>query len=137
MKFSGKIKPMQESWIKKELSTLRRATLVMVVVVFSAIGCVIGYFIFSDVLSGPFENVAYAQNGSTMEVTVETKIPSRARLEYGTAPEYVNRVPMGEEYETKHKISLSGLLPDKAHFFRIVLEDQAGRLHTSGFYTVN
>lgn len=125
-----------ETWLRKELNELRGAAFAMSLVVFATIGCLLGYFLFSETLVGPFKNIAYAQSGSTMEVKVETRVPTRARVEYGTAPEYLNKKEMDEKYQTDHEIMVSGVLPGKPHFFRVILEDQSGRFHTSAFYTV-
>src|SRR3972149_7871338 len=102
---SDRINPMDETWLRKELNELRGAAFFLSLVVFATIGCLIGYFLLSDsFLTGPFENIAYAESGANFEVTVETKIPTRARVEYGTSTDYLNRVGMGEDYQTSHAL---------------------------------
>jgi len=126
-----------ETWLKKELNELRSASFTMALVVFAAIGCLIGYFFLSEsFLTGPFTRIAYARTPIGIEVDVETKVPARMRVEYGTSREYLNRMEMGKDFETEHSTNVVGLLPGKTHFFRVVLEDQRGQLHTSSFYTV-
>lgn len=125
------------SKIKKELMRLKSGTLFLVVVVFSVMGVILGYYLFGSGLTGTFNNVVYAYSGDEfMKVAVDTKEPMRTYIEYGTSTEILNRKNISRTFETHHYVDLNGLLPGKKHVFRIVAEDNTGVLYKSGFYFV-
>ena len=124
-----------KNWIQKDLRRLRNNTLVLVVITFSTLGVLLGYYLFSDTFRGSFNNVSYAYEGSEMKVEWETKFPARTRIEHGTSQIYLNETDFTESFETTHATEVIGLLPGKPHFFRLIAEDNTGEKYISDFYT--
>ena len=123
------------AWFTRELSKLKNRTLVLVVVAFATLGVLVGYYMFTDVFGGPFQNVSYAAvNGSALMIEWETSFPARTRVEYGTSEIYLNETDLSDTFETDHDVALGGLLPGAKHVFRLVAEDNAGQKFTSPFY---
>ncbi len=125
----------QETWVSQELNKLRRGTLVLVIIIFSFLGILVGYFFLSDFASGPFTKVSYTDSGRNLYIEWETRFPAKTQVEYGTSEIYVNETSLSEGYETLHKAYVGGLLPDKAHYFRLVAEDEFGQRFFSPFYS--
>jgi hypothetical protein len=124
-------------WLKNELHKLRKHALVLIVIVLSVIGVIAGYYVTSDMFTGPFKKMTYAMmSPSNIELALETTSPMRTKIEYGTSPDYVNQKQVSASYSKTHAVSLDGLLPGKPHMVRFVAEDQTGRLHVSDFYTI-
>ena len=127
---------MEKNWIQKDLRRLRNNTLVLVVIAFSTLGVLFGYYLFSDAFRSPFNNISYAYEGSEMKIEWETKFPARTRVEYGTSQIYLNETDLTDNFETEHEAEVIGLLPGKPHFFRLIAEDNTGEKHISTFYAV-
>lgn len=126
-----------KTWLQKELTSLRTNTLMLVVVAFSVLGVLIGYYLFSDVFGGAFKNVTFAAtNDSAVKIEWETNFPARTKVEYGTSEFYLNETNLTSEYDMEHDIEIGGLLPDKDHVFRLIAEDDRGNKHMSDFYKV-
>lgn len=123
------------TWLKSELLKLKRRTLTLVIISFATLGVLVGYYLFSGVFKGTFQNVTYAAaDSSNLRIEWETKFPARTRVEYGTNEIYLNETSFTSEYSMDHGISLEGLLPDKAHVFRLIAEDNTGKKFMSPFY---
>lgn len=125
------------SRIKKELMRLKSGTLFLVVVVFSILGVILGYYLFGMGVNGMFSRIAYAYPGNDlMQIEINTRVPARTYVEYGTSTEILNQKSISRTFETHHYTDVKGLLPGATHVFRVVAEDNTGDIYKSDFVFV-
>ena len=122
------------SWIPNELLNLRKKTSLLMAIILSILGILIGYYVVG--FNEPFSKVVYASVGNNIEIEWKTDIPTMAKVEYGTSPTFLNETQPTSMYKQDHGTLLLGLLPGKSHVFRLVAIDESGQTYTSRFYTV-
>ena len=129
------------SWLQKELKNLRNKTVLLFFFGLLFSGSLFGYFVVSEVIyivRDPVKNVSHAYAGeSNLKVNVETKEPTMVKIEYGTTEDALNERPVSVKYDMEHSVLIKGLLPDKAHSYRVVLQDEEGNTHKSDFFTAD
>lgn len=127
-----------DNWIQKELYKLKNETLILVVVVFSAFGLLLSYYVFNDVLGLPFKNITYRKyDDNLIGIKWESKTPLKTKVEYGTSQIYLNDTDYHETFETSHSVQVKGLLPGKDHYIRLVAEDAQGQKYTTPFFVAS
>ncbi len=76
----------------------------------------------------PLKSFSAKREGSQMEVEISMKVPAKVTVLYGTSPETLNHVDLGET--NKHNVQIiRGILPDKEHFVRIKTETANGNIY--------
>jgi hypothetical protein len=74
--------------------------------------------------------------GQGLQVSAVTKVPVKTKLEYGTSTIYLNSVEATHEAKKEHSLTVSGVLPNKKHYVRLVAYTEGGKQYTSDFYVV-
>ena len=114
---------------KKELNI----SIVSVVLILALFMILTGFYYYKKYF--PFSNVNLAkQPAGNVKVEFATKIPVKSKIEYGTTDVYVNSTDTTENYEKSHLKTVDGLLPEKNHYFRLVVWDENGNEYKSNFY---
>lgn len=123
--------------LRDQLRKLRSNTLVLMVVTFSVIGVLIGYYISGDLFTGPFKNVSIDTLGeSVIRVSFETSTPSITKIKYGTSDIYMNELTISESFSNNHQIDLRNLLPQRSHMIKLYAKEADGQEHLSPSYEV-
>lgn len=120
-----------------QLRRIRSRTLTLIVITFSVIGVLIGYYIVSDIFSGPFKNVSVDLLGeSSVRVSFETKSPAKTKVQYGTNDIYMNEVSVSSDFSSEHDIDLKNLLPQRLHMIKLFAKEASGREYLSPVYKI-
>lgn len=94
---------------------------------------ILGYYYYQNLF--PFSRVDIKQvTDSQAAVYIESRIPVKTAVQYGTSDFYFNETQPTQNY-TKTKLeTLEGLLPSRSHYFRILAWDENGKQYYSKFY---
>lgn len=85
----------------------------------------------------PFSDINVISAGKMRaEIQVKTRVPTKYKVEYGTSDLYLNETQVTTDYATQHESTISGLIPEKQHFIRVVAYDQSGKEYRSKFFTL-
>lgn len=71
---------------------------------------------------------ATAISDTSATIVWTTNIPARSYVEYGTTPAYGFISRKTTELRYSHLIKITGLLPDKEYYYRIISEDEYGNI---------
>lgn len=123
--------------LKEQLESLKSKTLLMLVLVLSVVGVLIGYYVSGSIFNAPFEDVSVDVLGqSTVRVNFKTSFPAKTKVVYGTSDMYTNEQIISSAFTRDHEVYLKSLLPEKDHIIKLVAEEVGGREHTSPVYKV-
>ena len=107
-------------------------TLTTVFLVISLV--LVGTYYYKNIF--PFRSVKIENTpAQSVEVEINTIVEVKAKIEYGTSQLYLNETQETSEATKTQTIEISGLLPAKEHFLRVVATDSGGRHYTSKFYS--
>ena len=126
-----------ENKLKEELKSLKSKTLLLIVLVFSVIGVLIGYYVSGNIFDAPFKDVSVDVLGeSTVRVGFETSFPAKTKVVYGTSEMYTNEQEVSSNFTKIHEVYLDSLLPNKDHIIKLVAREMDGREHISPSYKI-
>ncbi len=83
----------------------------------------------------PFKTIEIHKKGDIeSEVYIESLVPLKTKIEYGTSEEFLIGTNVSDEYSTQQSLTVSGLLPDKTHYYKVLGWDKNGIRYESKIF---
>lgn len=84
----------------------------------------------------PFKTIEiHKRAGIESEVYIEALVPLKTKIEYGTSEEFFIGTNVTDEYSTHQTLTVSGLIPNKLHYYKVLGWDKKGTKYESKVFS--
>jgi len=94
------------------------------------------YYYFSSWTPFEYVHIKPSGMGQALEIEVQTKVPTKVKVEYGTSDVYLNSTEITNSFSKEHNIPIASILPERKHYVRVTAVTEKGKEYQSHFYTV-